>query len=271
MLLYDEYPEINLNRDDVKHIDEYAISINKEIIDAYDKSEEERRKALLESDENDEADEISEENTEKEEVSIAVRTLKKAIRTIEVMGHILKNHSNEIELKHVNECFLNALNAYRRICNMFIIEFKKTKDEFIEYVVDRISNVDTSLTRDEISKLGQRYFFFYNLAAIYATIKMSASALGSQSMNKIIHHIIDEIDNPFGYCMYYQCEMWYNKGLPIEDAKNQYNKFPDTVKFIMRNLIKEYTDLHHIEIKVKQEIAAKFDMKVTQLTFDYEK
>jgi hypothetical protein len=271
MLLYDEYPEINLDGDDVKHIDEYAISINEEIIDAYDKSEDERRKALSASDENDEADEIIEENTEKGEVSIAVRKLKKAIRTIEVMGHILKNHSNEIELIHVNECFLNALNAYRRICNMFIIEFKKSKDEFIEYVVDRISNIGTSLTRNEISELGQRYFFYYNLTAIYAIIKMAANALGSQSMNKIIHPIIDEIDNPFGYCVYYQCEMWYNKGLPIEEAKSQYKKFPDTVKFIMRNLIREYTDLHHIEIKIKQEIAEKFDMKVTQLTFDYEK
>jgi len=272
MLLYDEYPEISLNRDDVKHIDDYAIIINKEIIDAYDRSEEERRKLLLINDkDNEDEDDASEENTEQEESNMMVRNVKKAIRTIEVMGHILKNHGDEIEIVHIKDCFLNALNAYRRICNMFIIEFKNAEKEFINFVVDRISNIDTSLTREELSELGQRYFIFYNLAAIYTTIKMSASALGSQNMMKIIHNIAVEMDNPFGYCVYFQCEMWYNKGLPIEEAKKQYKVFPDTVKFIMRNLIKEYTDLHHIEIKIKQEIADKFDMKVSSLTYDSEK
>jgi len=269
MLLYDKYPEISLNREDVKHIDDYAIIINKEIIDAYDKSEEERRKLLLMND--DEEDEAIDKNDEKEETNIIVRNIKKAIRTIEVMGHILKNHGNEIEIVHIKDCFKNALNAYRRICNMFIIEFKKTEKEFIDFVVDRISNTDTSLKREEISMLGQRYFVFYNLAAIYSTIKMSASALGSQSMMKFIRDIANEMNNPFGYCVYFQCEMWYNKGLPIEEAKKQYRNFPDTVKFIMRNLIKEYTDLHHIAINIKQEIAGKFDMEVSNLTYDSEK
>jgi hypothetical protein len=272
MLLYGEYPEINLNKDDVKHIDEYAIKLNKEIIDAYDKSEEERKKALLINDESEDEEEKIEESTEKEETSIMVQRFKKAIRTIEVLGHILKNHSNEIEIVHIKECFLNALNAYRRICNMFILGFKETENEFIDFVVDRISKIDSSLTRSEISELGQRYFVFYNLTAIYMTIKLAASALGSQSMMKtIIPEIVTEMDNPFGYCVYYQCEMWYNKGLPIEKAKSQYKNFPNTVKFVMRNLIKEYTDLHHIEMKTKQEIAEKFDMKVTQLTYNYEK
>jgi len=108
--------------------------------------------------------------------------------------------------------------------------------------------------------------------AIYSTIVMSAKALGSQSLLKqIIPEIISELDNPFAYCVYYQCEMWFNKGLPINEAHKQYKKFPDTIKFIMRNLIKEYTDLHHIDIRTKQEIASKFDMKVSQLTFDFDK
>jgi hypothetical protein len=271
MLLFGDYPEINLNKDDVKHIDEYAATINKEIIDAYDKSEEERRKLLLMNDKKEDENETVDEDNVKEEINIMVRNIKRAVRTIEVMGHILKNHGNEIEITHIKECFINALNAYRRICNMFIIGFKNTEKEFIDFVVEKISDTDTSLTRDEISRLGQKYFVFYNLAAIYSTIKRSTSALGSQGMIKIIRDIANEMNNPFGYCVYFQCEMWYNKGLPIEEAKKKYKDFPDTVKYIMRNLIKEYTDLHHIEIKIKQEIADKFDMEVSNLNYDNEK
>jgi GTPase SAR1 family protein len=268
ILLYSEYPEISLNKNEIKHIDEYAGTINREVIEAYDKSEEERKKRLLMEDADD--DEI--ENYDgKEEINKEIQRIKKAIRTVEVMGHILKNHSGEIEIVHLKECFLSALNVHRRICNMFIIEFKNNESGFVDFVANRILDNDNSLTRDEISKLAHNYFIFYNVAAIYAAIVRSVNALGSKGLSKIIREIAYEMDNPIGYCVYFQCEMWYNKGLLIEEAKKVYKEFPDTVKFIMRKLIKEYIDLHHIDYRNKQEIADKFGMEVKKLTYDYEK
>jgi len=190
---------------------------------------------------------------------------------LKLWGHILKNHSGEIELVHLKECFLSALNAHRRICNMFIIEFKNNEGGFVDFVANKILDIDNSLTRDEISKIAHEYFIFYNVAAIYATIIRSVNALGSKGLIKIIREIADELNNPIGYCVYFQCEMWYNKGLLIEEARKKYKEFPDTVKYIMRSLIKEYTDLHHIDYRKKQEIADKFDMEVKKLTYDYEK
>jgi len=81
--LYDEYPEISLNKDEIKHIDDYARTVNKEVIEAYDKSEEERRKRLLMKDVDD--DEI-EDYDDKEEINKGLKRIKKAIRTVEVMG-----------------------------------------------------------------------------------------------------------------------------------------------------------------------------------------
>jgi hypothetical protein len=48
----------------------------------------------------------------------------------------------------------------------------------------------------------------------------------------------------------------------IEKVKNKYKEFPDNVKFIIRRLIKEYIDLHHIDYRNRQEIANKFDMEI---------
>jgi hypothetical protein len=218
----------------------------------------------------DDDDEIKDYD-EKEEINKELQRIKKAIRTVEVMGHILKNHSDEIEIVHLKECFLSALNVHRRICNMFILEFKKNEGDFIDFVANRILDIDSSMTCDEISKMAHEYFIFYNITAIYATIVRSVNALGSKSLIKIIKEIANELDNPIGYCVYFQCEMWYNKGLQIEDTKKKYKEFPDTVKYIIRSLIKEYTDLHHIDYRKKQEIADKFDMEVKKLTYDYEK
>jgi len=273
MVLYDKYEEINLTKEEMRHIDDYANKLNNEIIEKYDKSQEERMKLLSYKDthkeeENEDLDEIS----EPEEIRIELLNLKKAMRTVEVMGHILKNHSGELERKHLKECYVNAMNAYRRICNRFIIDFKKYEEDFVDFVVDRIENMEeNSFTREDVSKYAQSFFSFFNMSIIYATIRRTADAVGSKGMMKIIKEVSEEIQNPFTYCVYLQCEMWYNKSLPLEDAKKRYKEFPLSIQHVIQRFLKEFTDLHHVEYREKQQIAASFNMKLSSLDYDYEK
>lgn len=273
MILYDEFDEINLTKEEVKHIDDYANRLNTVVIEKYDRSHEIRENQLKEDDEN---ISMRDTETEDEKLSETLKTelekLKKAISTIEVMGHILKNHSGEIEKKHLKECYLNALNAYRRICCMFISEFKEHEDDFTEVIVKRIEDIKSgTLTRKELSEYIHQFFSFFNLSVIYTTIKKTADSAGSKTMMKIIKEVSDELNNPFAYCVYLQSQMWYNKSFPIEDAKKKYKEFPISIQYIIQRLLKEFTDMHHIEYRVKQQIAEAFQMKLASLQYDYQK
>ena len=95
--------------------------------------------------------------------------------------------------------------------------------------------------------------------------------MGASSMLKIIKEVTFENDNPYFYCVYLQCMMWYKKELPIEEASRKYKTFPISVQHVIQKLLKEYTDLHHIPIREKQQIASKFNMKIEKLKYDYEK
>jgi uncharacterized protein YlxW (UPF0749 family) len=109
MVLYDEYKEINLTKEEMKHIDDYASKLNREVIEEYDKSQEKRVKLLNQKDYKNITDkEDNEDNDIKasEEIKNELINIKKAIGTIEVMGHILKNHSGEIEKKHLKDCYV---------------------------------------------------------------------------------------------------------------------------------------------------------------------
>jgi hypothetical protein len=268
MVLYDEVDEINLTKEEVKHIDDYANKIYSEVIEEYDRSEEKRKEILVSTDNDKEND----ESVETEEIRKQINRLRKAIRTVEVMGHILKNHSAEIEINQLKECFINAVNAYRRICKWFISEFEKAEDVFIDFIVDRIGKSNENLmTREEISDFAHRFFVFFYLSIIRSTILGSANALGARNMIKVIQEVAIELNNPFAYCVYLQCKMWYDKELPIEEAKKKYLSFPVSIQHIMQKLIKDYTDLHHITQKEKTQIASAFDMNVKSLEYDYEK
>ena len=94
---------ISLNKKEMRHLDEYANSLNNEIIEQYDRSIEKRdnyydRKDNKKIDDNDNSEVINKE----------VKEIKGAIKTLEVMGHILKNHSGEIEKARLIE----SLQAY---------------------------------------------------------------------------------------------------------------------------------------------------------------
>ena len=277
MILYDKYEEISLTRDEIQHIDDYANKLNNEVIEKYDKSREARMNLLSykdsqNGDENEDINEYSKEINESKEINAELLNLKKAIRTVEVMGHILKNHSGELEKKHLKECYINAINAYRRMCNKFITEFKEYEKDFVDFVVNRIESMEkNSFTREDIFKYAQRFFSFFNLSIIYATIKRTADSVGSKGMMKIIKEVSEDIQNPFTYCIYLQCEMWYNKTVPVEDAKKHYKDFPISVQHIIQRFLKEFTDLHHVKYKEKQQIAASFNMKLSSLEYDYKK
>jgi hypothetical protein len=270
MVLYDQYPEATLSSEEMRRLDDYARRLNNEVIEEYDQSAE-KRKAILHGMDQEEI-EKAQEQIDDASINEELQTLKKAIRTVEVMGQILKNHSGEIEKKKLKECFLTALNAYQRICSHFMSEFTKSEKDFSEYIVDRIVQLQrNSFSREEIYEFAQNIFGFFNIAAIYATIKRSADALGSKEMIKIVKEVTEEISTPLSYCVYLQSLMWYRKEVPIEELKHKYKELPMTVQHVIQRLIKEYSDLHHIKHSEKQQIASTLGMRLESLDFDHSK
>ena len=265
--LYSDQAEIALTRDELQHIEDIANRLNAEIIEEYDRSESNRREVASTKD-NTEHDDAPDDDMLNEELA----RLYKAIRTIEVVGHILKNHAGELKRLHLKECYRNALDAYRRICRHILTGLQQSEKEFVEYAAERIQRVAGDLlSRKELTDFAHQMFTFFNLSAIYGTIRRSADALGSKELLKIVREVSTEIDQPFSYVVQLQCELWYGKSLDINAASHMYKDLPSTVKHIVQRLLKEYTDLHHIDYKDKQQIAAKFKMKLKALDYDKEK
>ena len=158
------------------------------------------------------------------------------------------------------------------MCNYFVCGLQQSENDFIEFAAERIHKVEgNNLSRKDLAEFAHQIFSFFNLSAIYATIKRSADALGSAEMLKIIREVSEELNNPFAYTVLLQCEMWYGKSLPIEDASTKYESFQSPVKHVIQRLLKEYTDLHHIHYDEKQQIATKFGMKLKALEYDYKR
>lgn len=129
----------------------------------------------------------------------------------------------------------------------------------------------SSVTKNEIENYAYKIIGCINLSIIYDLIRASANLLGSKDLIKIVKIIYQNDSCPINFCIYMYCSLWYNKQPPINELRENFVNFPLTVQTIIRIMIKNYFDVHKIDIKDKQKIADIIGIKVNKLKIDYSK
>ncbi|MBQ9239213.1 MAG: hypothetical protein IJ191_07875 [Treponema sp.] len=260
--LFTDNKESVLDEGELKFVDNAFKEIEKLIINKYDNS---RQIRLNDAEKQDEIE--AEQNDDvAENITKSISDIKKSLRTTEVLGQIIKNHG-ELPKQKVIDYFTVGMNTYRRICDYFLTFFRDLKGSFLEFIQDRLLEEET-LSNGDVSKISYRIYASFNFAIIYSTIYRITESFGSKDLIKIIRTIYEEEKNPLTYCVYLQCILWYKKEVPFDELKEKYKEFPDTIKYLIRYMLKEFTDRHRISIKTKLEIASALDMDIKALDYD---
>ena len=62
--------------------------------------------------------------------------------------------------------------------------------------------------------------------------------------------------------------LWYEKRVPLDDMKKEFQNFSPVMQQLCRVLLVEYADFHSIDGKHKQQIAQAFDIPIKKLYLD---
>ena len=127
------------------------------------------------------------------------------------------------------------------------------------------------ITKAEKEEFAHKIISSINLSFIMDTIQDAGNLLGSKDLNKIIKQMYQKDPCPINFCIYLYCSLWYNKQPPINESRDTFPTFPLAIKTIIRIMIKNYFDMHKIDIKNKQKIAEIVGIKVNRLKIDYSK
>ena len=218
-------------------------------------------------DESEEQDVIDDENVS---VNESVTKLQQAIRLAELLGQVVKNHG-EIRKPKIMQYYLSGMNMYRRICTFFISNFKMYQNDFLKYVENYCKDKGV-VSHSDISRKAYKAFASLNFISISSTVfRVSESLTARHLVDEIVKPILTENDNPMVYCIYLHGFLWYKKEVPFDELKNKIKDFPDTMKYLVKSLLCDYTDKHRIEQKYKQKIASALDMNVKALDYDVTK
>lgn len=264
--LFNQYKESSLTKEELSFFDDEFKRVQKVVIEKLDNS---RQIRVHEAEEKDKYEENEDSEVEDETVPDTLSDMFKSIRTVELLGQVIKNHG-DLPKTSVIKYFTNGMNNYRRICDYFLSTFRDNKGSFIEYIEYRLSKLDDS-SKGKATDMSYKIFAAFCFSAIIATVYRITDALGDRDLIKIVKGVYEKDSNPLTYCVYLQCQLWYGKTIPLDELKEKYSDFPDTIKYLIMQIMKDYTDKHKIDVKTKQKIASCLGMKVERLNYDYEK
>ena len=269
--LFDKSKPVTLTKDEMKFFDEQTdIIVNAAMPPASVTPEKARKRRLSIQDEVEQSqnDIEQEEDIAEEDLGIELR---RAIKTVEVMGCIIKNRAGSLEKAKLEKTFMDAMNIHLRSLSHFfeIIQSEKEQNVVFDFISERLSYIDVNkeLSKDERNKKAKIIYWNLNFFVILGIISKVVHSLGSDKLTEIVNNVCDEVNTPASLLVKYGILMEYNKNIPIKELKKRINEkdFSDIAKKIIKLMVVNHCSLHPIKYRDRQRIASQLDIPEKKL------
>lgn len=217
---------------------ESSVAKNRQkVLEEQDKIEENRKK------ETDDEDEVEDDFS---------KELRRSIKTVEVVGAIIKNRAGSLDIDKLKYMFAAGMYVHLRhlTCFLKLIEKITEAADYSDFLIDRIKGRFPEKSNEQLKEIANKLFWTMNHGVIYGLIRKIAKSLGSSKLTKIVLSVCNQLDTPATFMIKHTILMWNNKNLRIDELQdiNKTLKSPIT-KNIMLWLVVDYCSMHRIDYK----------------------
>ncbi len=280
--LFENHNASNLTKDEVSFIDKKLDVIVKEALPLTTSTPEKERAARLENqDKAEHIDKQNKENSFQEEDDDLAIEIRRSIKTVEVMGRIIKNRAGSLEKERLESIFEEAMNVHLRILSSFFEAIENEEEEFVAYISNRVNKIieDKADQRriagrvvskpsiGELEKLSKIIFWNMNFFFIYGLINKIIHSIGSNKLTEVVKKVCDRENTPASFLIKHGILMWYNKNLQLDNivSKVEKDEFSETAKKIIKFMIVNHCTMHTVDFKQKQKIQNKLKIPSQKL------
>jgi archaellum biogenesis ATPase FlaH len=279
--LFSEWTPANLSKEELSFFDSKLDNIIKEVLPSNNtKPEIERADRLRNQDNIESSDDtngkIESFDTQEDSFSIELR---RSIKTVEVMGLIIKNRAGSLEITELENMFEEGMNVYLRILKSFFDVVEHNEETIIHFIYNKLEPIANKFNGEkiedkilnippkELEKISRKIFWNMNFFVIYNIINKIIHSLGSNQLIEITKTVCDKKDTPAAFLIKHGVLMWYNKNIQSENISKKINEenFSETAKKVMRCMIVNYCSLHSVNFKEKQRLSEKLNIKLIKM------
>lgn len=274
--LFDKYEPATLIKDEVKFFDEQVDKIIEPSLPSVDTTPETERKKRLRTQDKLELSQNAEEQEDSDKEDSLGRDLRRAIKTVEVMGTIIKNRAGSLEKTKLEEIFLDGMNLHLRILSSFfdLIKDKEGQEAIIDFISVRLKKIikesdekKKELNREDLKKMARMIFWNLNFFIVYGFINKIVHSLGSDKLIKVEEEVCDEVGTPVSFLVKHGILMWYNKNLQVNELAIRIKEkdFSKLAERVLKLMVVDYCSLHPINYKDRQRIENKLGISTKKL------
>ena len=272
MCLFDKYEPVTLNKDEVQFFDKQADIIIKAVLPPVHNSAERARKDKYKIHDELELEETI-SNDDSQDFSLVEMELRRAIKTVEVMGSIIKNRAGSLERERLEELFREAMFLNFRVLSCFfeIIKGEKDQQDIIDFISTRLNEIikhkPKRPSEEQIEKIAKMIFWNLNFLVVYGIIDKVVRSLGSDKLYEIIKKVCDELGTPSSFLVKHGILMWYNKNVSINEMAKYIKKdeFSRIAQKVLKLMIVNHCTFHSISYKDRQRIESKLGIPAKRL------
>ena len=249
----DKDKEMKLDSSEIKHIKNWNDTVSDFIFKKNIDPEENRKTLLKQKDYNDDKDE------KYDEFDSTLIEMRKALKSIEVMGHILKNRFGSIKTKEFNEYLEFAMNLLFRIGGRLFNQLKEDEKYFVDYFYNELKD-NEELINDKEKLLVEirKLLFRYSLLIVISTVKRCTRTLLSDKLISFIEELNKDNNKRTELTILIEkdAKMTYDKSVNLKKLENYLkdNDKDDFLKNIYKFLIQEYLYFNKVSVQEKQKI-----------------
>jgi hypothetical protein len=263
--LFNKYKPATLAKDEMRFFDEQEEKIVKAALPPHDLTPEIERNRRLELEDEFETryDTDPKEEGVSENSSFLI-DFRKTIKTVEVIGCIIRNRAGSLEKERLQDMFKSGMNVHLRMLSWFIesIKSEEGQKEMVDLIIrilirlDKRKDENQKLSEEERRKIAHIIFWNINFYAISGHIYKICLSLGSDKLIPISNQVCDQIDDPSSFLIKHGIIMRYQKNIQLYRLKKRINEKDfskialNTAKMLVVNhcyinLI-SYRDIHKI-------------------------
>ncbi|HCN12311.1 MAG TPA: toll-Interleukin receptor [Chryseobacterium sp.] len=280
--LFENYQPAKLDTKELSFFDKHENALTKALLPDFQEHsyEHERKKDLIRKSEREENDDVLEKTNPIEDDDFGIN-LRLSIKTVEVMGNIIKNRSGSLELPRLIYIYEQGLKLHLRILNSFIeiIKDEETEKIIIDYLKEKISKIldnndsqsqNKLLTLEQKENIIRKLFWNMNFNVIFGFISKSIHSLGSSNLMNIAKSINEKEKTPASFLVYQGILMWYGKILKIDEIAERIDDkdFSKISERIIKLKVVDHVRTHKISFQANQKIQNKLNIETKKLLID---
>lgn len=278
-MLFEKSKPATLKAEELSFFDKHEDKIVKAILPSYQHDPKaERKKLLIEKSEMEDRRNESETNSQADDDPMSsdlYNDLRLSIKTVEVMGLIIKNRSGSLNLQRLECIFEQGLKVYLRILTSFIeiIKDERTEQSMVNLLKERINQIikekedDNDLRVEKIEKLVKAIYWNLNFGVLHGFMTKAVHALGSINLLKIADNVSQKELTPAAFIVNHGIKMWYDKNVKLNEIAERISEkdFSKTAEQLLKIKVVEHCRMHKIDFKKLKEIEEKLHLPATKM------